>query len=254
MPNPQPRLYEQTLMGTNGQSCPFQLVEVKGGVFQMGSEDEDAYDWEKPVHPVKVSDFWIGEYVVTQALWKAVMGEEHAPFYFQGDQRPAERVSWETINEQFLPRLNEMTGENYRLPTEAEWEYAARGGINHSRYKYAGSNRLKEVGWYIENSHRETKPVGLKKPNALGLYDMSGNVYEWCADWYEGSSYYQKCKDEGTVENPTGPAQGRYRVMRGGYWDFFPWSCRVSFRGFDPQFDSGDVGFRLVVSVLQSAG
>uniref|UniRef100_UPI003364F926 formylglycine-generating enzyme family protein n=1 Tax=Haliscomenobacter sp. TaxID=2717303 RepID=UPI003364F926 len=206
MPNSVPRRYAQELTGTNGQSCPFHLLEVKGGTFLMGSEekDKDAYEWEKPVHPVKVSDFWMGECVVTQALWKAIMGEENAPFYFQGDERPAETVSWELINDEFLPRLNNMTGENYRLPTEAEWEYAARSGIHESPYLYAGSNRLEDVGWYGENSHGEAKPVGLKKPNALGLYDLSGNVDEWCADWYGGSDYYQECLDTGVVENPTG--------------------------------------------------
>ena len=255
MPQPAPRVYLQEFTGANGQPFSFQMVEVKGGTFQMGSEDGDAYDWEKPVHPVKVSDFWMGKYVVTQALWKAVMGEEHAPFYFQGDQRPAEQVSWKTIEEQFLPRLNEMTGENYRQPTEAEWEFAARGGIYQSPNIYAGSNRLKEVGWYSENSHRETKPVGLKKPNALGLYDMSGNVFEWCADWMDWEEYYQECKAKGIVENPTGPAQGIVRVVRGGRWNLDPGFCRVSGRfDLDPLLANYDVGFRLVVSVLQSVG
>ena len=253
MPQPAPRVYLQEFTGANGQPFSFQMVEVKGGTFQMGSEDGDAYDWEKPVHPVKVSDFWMGKYVVTQALWKAVMGEEHAPFYFQGDQRPAEQVSWKTIEEQFLPRLNEMTGENYRQPTEAEWEFAARGGIYQSPNIYAGSNRLKEVGWYSENSHRETKPVGLKKPNALGLYDMSGNVFEWCLDWMGWEEYYQECKAKGIVENPTGPELGSYRVVRGGRWDFDPGRCRVSYRSSGaPLDDFNYIGFRLVVSDLQS--
>ncbi|AEE49120.1 formylglycine-generating enzyme family protein [Haliscomenobacter hydrossis] len=254
MPQPAPRVYIQEFTAANGQPFAFQMVEVKGGTFQMGREDEDADDDEKPVHPVKVSDFWMAEYVVTQAFWQAVMGEENVPFYFQGDKRPAERVSWETIVEQFLPRLNEMTGENYRLPSEAEWEYAARGGINHSPYKYAGSNRLKEVAWYYENSHSESKPVGLKKPNALGLYDMSGNVYEWCADWY-GSDYYQECLDAGVVENPTGRTQGSDRVVRGGDWYSSPGYCRVSYRDrYDPRYGYDSVGFRLVVCVLQSVG
>jgi formylglycine-generating enzyme required for sulfatase activity len=221
----------------------------------MGSEDEDAYSWEKPVHSVKLSDFWMGEYVVTQALWKAVMGEENAPFRFEGEERPAERVSWELINDEFLPRLNNLTGENYRLPTEAEWEFAARGGIYESPYLYAGSNRLEDVGWYGENSHRETKPVGLKKPNALGMYDLSGNVFEWCIDWWSNGDYYQQCKVEGIVDNPTGPARGSNRVVRGGRWFYFSRDCRVSFRfNYDPRGVNGNVGFRLVVSVLQSVG
>uniref|UniRef100_UPI00336504C0 formylglycine-generating enzyme family protein n=1 Tax=Haliscomenobacter sp. TaxID=2717303 RepID=UPI00336504C0 len=208
MLQPPSRVYPQSFTAANDQPFSFQMVEVKGGTFQMGSENEDADSDEKPVHPVKVSDFWMGEYVVTQALWKAVMGEESTPFYFEGDDRPAETVSWDLINNEFLPRLNALTGENYRLPTEAEWEYAARGGIFQSPYQYAGSNRLEDVGWYYENSHSETKPVGLKKPNALELYDLSGNVYEWCADWYAGSEYYQECLDAGVAENPTGRTQG----------------------------------------------
>ncbi|WP_044233498.1 formylglycine-generating enzyme family protein [Haliscomenobacter hydrossis] len=169
-----------------------------------------------------------------------------------------EQVSWDNINREFLPRLNEMTGENYRLPTEAEWEYAARGGIYESLYIpyiYAGSNRLKEVAWYYENSHRETKPVGLKKPNALGLYDLSGNVYEWCADWYGGSDYFQVCLDAGVVENPIGCTQGSFRVVRGGYRDGTRRDCRVSYRlDYAPLYLDYLVGFRLVVSVLQSVG
>lgn len=254
MSNSVPRRYVQELTGTDGLSCPFHLVEVKGSTFLMGSEDKDTYR-EKPAHSVIVSDFWMGEYIVTQALWKAVMGEENAPFRFKGEERPAEWVSWDMINDEFLSRLNNMTGENYRLPTEAEWEYAARGGIHASPYQYAGSNRLEDVGWCAVNSHRETKPVGLKKPNALGLYDLSGNVYEWCFDWWSDGDYYRKCKNEGIVDNPTGPARGGARVVRGGCWNGLSLNCRVSRRGsYDPQDVYSLVGFRLVVSVLQSAG
>ena len=147
----------------------------------MGSEDEEAYDDEKPVHEVVLSDFYIGKFPVTQALWNAVLKDY--PSFFNGDSRPVERVSWEDT-QVFIKKLNELTGRAYRLPTEAEWEYAARGGRQSKGYKYAGSNKLKEVGWYWENTHFETKAVGLKYPNELGIYDMSGNVREWCQDWF----------------------------------------------------------------------
>jgi len=255
MPLPQSRIHVQSFQTSSGNPFNFRLREVKGGVFQMGSDGADAYGDEQPVHQVQLSDFWMAEYPVTQGLWKAVMGAEDSPFYFQGDLRPAENVSWQKIVDEFLPRLNALTGQSYRLPTEAEWEYAARGGIHQSPFIYAGSNDLESVAWYDENSHDETKPVGLKKPNALGIYDMSGNVYEWCADWYDGSEYYEVCAKEGMVENPQGPQEGSYRVVRGGSWIINdPRDCRVSHRDFAPRYEYDLVGFRLVVSVLQSVG
>ena len=184
---------------------------VDGYTFMMG-DDQGMYKREKPAHPVLLDDYFIGQYPVTQALWKAVMGEGQNPSFFEGDQRPVESVSWHDINDDFLPQLNKVKEADYpgfyfRLPTEAEWEYTARGGKYLAAYFYAGSNHLKKVGWYDANSHKETKDVGLLQPNALGLYDMSGNVWEWCWDWYD-DAYYQTSKRQGVVENPSGPNKG----------------------------------------------
>ena len=158
-----------------------QMVAVQGGTFTMGCTSEqgdDCYDDERPAHRVTVSDFYIGKYEVTQAQWRAVMGFN--PSYFKGDNLPVETVSWDDVMD-FIHKLNSLTGRQYRLPTEAEWEYAARGGNN---YKYSGSNSAGNVAWYGYNSSRTTHPVGTKSANGFGLYDMSGNVYEWCSDWY----------------------------------------------------------------------
>ncbi len=233
----------------------FDLILVKGGTFIMGSteEDKNAFKQEMPAHEVQVSDFYIGEYPVTQAVWQAFTGEN--PSHFNGDDRPVESVSWQDARE-FIQKLNEhiktgRPGWRYRLPTEAEWEYAARGGGQSEGYLYAGSDKLREVGWYTENSEGETKGVGIKYPNELGLYDMSGNVYEWCADWFE-EAYYKKCKDEGLVVNPEGPKQGALRVLRGGGWNSYPQGCRVAYRDtYGPASRYDGVGFRLA---LQSVG
>ncbi len=205
----------------------------------MGSEDKEAREWEKPIHPVAVPSFYMAKYPVTQALWKAVMGNNLS--FFQGDQRPVEQVSWDEA-QVFIQQLNEQTGENYRLPTEAEWEYAARGGIFGLGFKYTGSNKLKEVGWYGENSHRETKPVGLKFPNELGLYDMSGNVRELCQDvWHEN---YDGAPKDGSAWLKGG--NDRIRVVRGGLWNLITHPCRVAYRyGYDQDIRSSGIGFRL---------
>ncbi|MCB9297234.1 MAG: formylglycine-generating enzyme family protein [Lewinellaceae bacterium] len=222
----------------------FEMILVEGGSFQMGSEDEDAFSNEKPVHGVRLNSFYIGKFPITQVLWKAVMNEN--PSFFNGYSRPVERVSWEDA-QAFIQKLNGFTGRSYRLPTEAEWEYAARGGRQSKGYKYAGSNKLREVGWHWENAHFETKAVGLKYPNELGLYDMSGNVLEWCQDWYSGD-YYEECDKRGIVENPRGPAKGLARVLRGGAWYGDPRLCRCTFRFYGaPRFRAGDIGFRLVL-------
>jgi sulfatase modifying factor 1 len=229
----------------NGTS--FDLIQVEGGSFMMGSEEEEALSAEKPRHEVKLGDFYIGKYPVTQALWKAVMGENNNPSYWKGDNRPVERVSWEDA-QRFCKKLKSLTGKSYRLLTEAEWEYAARGGQLSEGYKYAGSNKLKEVGWYDENSYWETHQVGEKYPNELGIYDMSGNVWEWCQDWYD-RSYYEQVKKQGVVINPKGPKTGRSRVVRGGSWSFSPRYCRCSARNYvDPQVSYHNIGFRLGLS------
>ena len=205
-----------------------QLIGVKGGTFMMGGEDSEAFKSEKPLHKVRLDSFYMGKYPVTQALWLAVMRGKN-PSRFIGDNRPVEQVSWDDA-QAFIQKLNEQTGRNYRLPTEAEWEYAARGGIYSAGFLYAGSDKLKEVGWYEENSGGESHEVGFKLPNELGIHDLSGNVFEWCEDWYGGSAYYETCRKAGLVENPTGPKSGSSRVMRGGYWGDDARYCRVSCR------------------------
>lgn len=234
------------------QNQTFIMLPVEGGPFLMGSLEDDAegYDDERPQHEVSVSDFLIGQFPVTQALWKAAMNGEN-PSDFQGDEHPVEQVSWDDITQQFLPELRKITGLAYRLPTEAEWEYAARGGkYNAEGYKYAGSDRLKDVGWFRENSDESTKPVGLKSANQLGIYDMSGNVREWCEDWYAGSEYYAICHEKGTVENPRGPAPRARRVYRGGSWNQDAQFCRSSCRfNWLPAYRNNDLGFRLALSL-----
>jgi formylglycine-generating enzyme required for sulfatase activity len=235
---------------------PFDMLPVHGGTFMMGSPDgdEDARNDEKPEHLVRVSDFYIGKYPVTQALWEAVMDGNNPP-RFQDDDRPVESVSWDDA-QAFVQALNQITrgkrleGYHYRLPTEAEWEYAARGGQYHAEsYKYAGSDRLKDVGWFEENSGYETNTVGLKNPNQLGLYDISGNVREWCEDWYGGTEYYQNCKSKEPVENPTGPKSGGSRVLRGGGWFSDAQDCRAAHRySYWPGYRSSRFGFRLVLA------
>ncbi len=221
----------------------FEMVYVQGGTFQMGATAEqgsDAYDDEKPVHSVTLSDFHIGKYEVTQGLWKEVMGEN--PSYNKaGDNYPVEMVSWEDC-QRFIEWLNSRTGLNFRLPTEAEWEYAARGGQKSRGYKYSGSTYdLGSVAWYEGNSGNRTHPVGQKQANELGLYDMSGNVYEWCYDWYGRYS-------SSSQRNPSGPASGADRVLRGGSFILNAGLCRVSNRSrSDPGYRNVN-GLRLVLA------
>ena len=205
-----------------------------GATAEQGS---DAESDEKPTHSVTVSDFYIGKYEVTQAQWKAVMGSN--PSDFKGDNLPVENVSWNDIQE-FITKLNAQTGKKFRLPTEAEWEYAARGGNQSKGYKYSGSDSIDEVAWYGDNSSSTTHPVGQKSPNELGIYDMSGNVFEWCQDWY--GSYSSEAQT-----NPTGPSSGSYRVLRGGSWYYYARNCRVSRRDSNfPDYRGSICGFRLV--------
>ena len=178
---------------------------------------------------------------MTQELWKAVMGSN--PSNFSGyPQRPVEYVSWNDCQE-FITKLNQITGKNFRLPTEAEWEYAARGGNKSQGYKYSGSNTIDNVAWYDDNSSSQTHDVKTKQANELGIYDMSGNVWEWCQDWY-GSSYYSSSPEN----NPTGPTSGSNRVYRGvGWYDYAEYS-RVSYRmGNNPDLISDNLGLRLAL-------
>ena len=230
-----------------------EMVFVQGGTFTMGCTEEqgsDCYDNEKPVHQVTLSDYYIGKYEVTQGLWKKVMGSNPSKFSDCGDDCPVESVSWDDC-QTFISKLNQLTGKKYRLPTEAEWEYAARGGRDLARNvlagnvqqtKYAGSNVLDEVAWYDDNSNSQTHTVGTKKPNALGVYDMSGNVWEWCNDWYDKYSI-------SGVKNPQGAKAGSGRVIRGGSWDYDSNGGRVSIRSrINPSLSDGSSGFRLVFS------
>ena len=218
------------------------MVKVEAGTFMMGatSEMENPYSWEKPVHQVTLPhDYYMGKYEVTQALWKTVMGSN--PSYFKGDDLPVEEVSWEDCQE-FISKLNSMIGRKFRLPTEAEWEYAARGGKKSRGYQYGGSSNISDVAWYDGNSGSKTHPVGMKQANELGIYDMSGNVYEWCQDWK--GSYVNSSQT-----NPTGAVSGSYRVYRGGSWYYDARYCRSSYRNSGaPGCRLNRLGLRLVLS------
>jgi formylglycine-generating enzyme required for sulfatase activity len=223
----------------NGVS--FTMKYVKGGTFKMGATSEQgsaAYNDEEPVHIVTLSNFCIGETEVTQALWKAVMGNN--PSYFKGDNLPVENISWEDC-QKFIQKLNQLTGKTFRLPTEAEWEYAARGGNKSKEYKYAGNNNIGDVAWYKYNSSSTTHPVKGKQANELGLYDMSGNVWEWCSDCF---GIY----NSSAQTNPEGSSSGSYHVLRGGSWISYDWRCRVSSRNRDTHDIRDNInGFRLVL-------
>ncbi|MBO4987083.1 MAG: formylglycine-generating enzyme family protein, partial [Paludibacteraceae bacterium] len=222
----------------------FTMVKVPSGSFVMGATAEqgmETYDWEKPKHYVTVGDYYIGRTEVTQALWKAVM--DSVPSIFQNDlTNPVENVSWEDC-QLFIKRLNMLTGATFRLPTEAEWEYAARGGASSKNTKCAGNDKPADVAWYKANSLNSTHPVGLKSPNELGLYDMNGNVWEWCQDRF---GYYESASQI----NPTGPEEGadNQRVIRGGSWAYDIMNCRISVRhGQEATVRKMDIGFRLAL-------
>ena len=209
------------------------MIKVEGGTFQMGQEGVAT-----PVHSVTLSGYYIGETEVTQTMWQAVMGSN--PSEFKGDNLPVEMVSWDDCQE-FIRKLNQMTGKTFALPTEAQWEYAARGGNKSRGYEYSGSNSVGDVAWYYDNSSSQTHQVGTKQANELGLYDMSGNVREWCADWY--GSYSSTSQTD-----PTGPSTGSSRVLRGGSWRFSARRCRSADRySFNPDYRYIYYGFRLVL-------
>ena len=242
-----------------------EMVKVEGGTFTMGATAEQGSDYdsdELPTHQVTLSDYYIGKYEVTQQLWEYVMsysgtcadgssmsayasdvwlGSDPSSSYGVGDYYLAYYVSYDDIVDIFLPRLNKITGRTYRLPTEAEWEFAARGGKQSKGYKYSGSDNIGVVAWYTGNNGGKTHQVGTKEPNELGIYDMSGNVWEWCGDWY--GSYSSSAQT-----NPTGPSSGSYRVLRGGSWRYDAGYCRVSDRGSnDPSNRNIIFGFRVVL-------
>ena len=236
------------------------MALVQGGLFNMGCTSEQGSNCssdEKPSHIVRLSNYYIGKYEVTEGQWKVVMGSN--PSYYQyGDDYPVEYVSWNDIvgtsgsymiingiryyANGFIYKLNQLSGKQYRLPTEAEWEYAARGGDQSKGFIYSGSNILDNVAWYWDNSSaRKKSPVGAKAPNELGIYDMSGNVREWCGDWY---GHYGSI----VVTDPSGPSAGTTRVYRGGGWTYEANDCRVSNRDeAEPIYKIGSLGFRVVL-------
>uniref|UniRef100_UPI003076DB86 formylglycine-generating enzyme family protein n=1 Tax=Prevotella sp. TaxID=59823 RepID=UPI003076DB86 len=218
------------------------MVYIEAVEFTMGATKEhkgEANSDEKPAHPVVLNCFDLCKYEVTQELWEAVMGDN--PSYFKGKNLPVENVSWDDC-QMFIMKLNKLTGKKYRLPTEAEWEYAARGGSNSMHYKYSGGNYVEYVSWCYINSKDKTHTVGMMKPNELGLYDMSGNVWEWCQDWY--GSYGKK-----TAYYPTGPIKAYNKVFRGGGYDNGDTYCRCSYRnGTAPQNKFKNLGLRLAHS------
>lgn len=223
----------------NGVS--FKMIKVEGGTFTMGDEDDNIEAFNsQPAHPVTLSTFLIGQTEVTQELWEAVLGRK--PSIDRGDKQPVESVSYyDCMN--FLMKLNELTGMHFRLPFEAEWEYAARGGNLSNGFLYSGSNDPLEVAWYYDNSGNPVprhKPVAKKSPNELGIYDMSGNVFEWCMDWYENYSSESQT-------NPTGPNSGTKRVIRGGSYNSNIVLCRVTSRWYEyPYIRNINMGLRLV--------
>ena len=237
-------LGDGTLVSFTVNGVTFKMVKVEGGTFTMGAtaeQGDDAYDWERPAHQVTLSDYYIGQTEVTQALWAAVMGWYYSGF--EGNSLPTEGVSWDDC-QSFIEELNrllskQLGGMRFALPTEAQWEFAARGGNKSKGYKYAGSNNIDDVAWYRNNSGEALHPVAQKRPNELGLYDMSGNVREWCQDWFDDYS-------SNAQTNPQGPASGTYRVFRGGTVVNNARYCRVSIRfGMQPGYSDSGIGFRL---------
>lgn len=252
---------EGETININGVSLS--MVYVQGGTFWMGAQaddpagqnyDPDAFSWDAPVHQVTLTqNYYIGQYEVTQALWEAVTGitiEQQRnlknpafPLYGAGDNYPMYYVSWNEIVNDFLPKLNQITGKTFALPTEAQWEFAARGGVKSNGYKYSGSDNVYDVAWYNVNSiNKGNRPVGTKSPNELGIYDMSGNVFEWCSDWYEKNYPAEPQTD------PQGPESGSRRVLRSGNWSSDGRLCRVSGRYSNyPSSPGYIIGFRLAL-------
>ena len=234
--------------GSNAISIPvkdgisIEMVKVEAGTFMMGAtpEMEKPNSDEKPLHQVTLTnDYYMGKYEVPQALWEAVMGSN--PSAYKGDNLPVEMVSWNDCQE-FISKLNSLTGRKFRLPTEAEWEYAARGGKKSRGYQYSGNSNITDVAWYDGNSGSKPHPVGTKQANELGIYDMSGNVYEWCSDWYGSYS-------SSSQTNPTGADSGSFRVFRGGGWGIYARGCRLSYRYiFTPDDRRSYLGLRLALS------
>lgn len=234
--------HENLIIDVKG--IPVKMIWVQGGTFTMGATDDqtdDAYECEKPAHSVTLHSYYIGQTEVTQALWKAVM--DTISYVFKGNNLPVDQVCWNDCRS-FITKLNSLTGMKFRLPTEAEWEYAAHGGNKSQDYKYSGSDILGNIAWYADNSDGKIHPVATKLPNELGIYDMSGNVWEWCQDRYR--KYSSRARS-----NPTGPLSGSSRVIRGGDQQCIDRDCRTTNRTFHKKketiIESG-LGFRLALS------
>ncbi len=229
-----------------GGGVSLELVWIPPGEFVMGSPSSEANrDDDETQHTVRITQgFWMGKYEVTQAQWQAVMGSN--PSQFTGDGKlPVEQVSWDDCQE-FVKKLSQRAGGTFRLPTEAEWEYACRAGSTTAYCFGDDVSRLSDYAWYDENSGNGTHPVGQKKPNAWGLYDMHGNVWEWCEDWL--GDY-----PSGAVTDPTGPSSGSYRVFRGGSWHHDPRRCRSAIRlRYTPVHRNIVLGFRVALPAVQS--
>ena len=246
------RAQDSVLRVSVGDGLAIDMVWVKGGTFTMGSNEAPKgvklnYEASRPEHRVTVDSYYIGRFEVTQALWTAVMGENPSKFGDRsselggGDSLPVENVTWEEA-QRFTIALSQLTGRRFRLPTEAEWEFAARGG---SKYPFAGCERgqLDKYCWYCVNSERTTHPVGRLLPNAMGLYDMSGNVAEWCQDWME--DYDAKAQ-----ENPRGPREGENKILRGGHYNSTSPACTVYDRGwYLPTIRQEYFGLRVVLEI-----
>ncbi len=231
-PTPQPK-------AASGQPVKVEFVAVSKGCFQMGDAFGDGQSDEKPVHEVCVDGFQIGKYEVTQGQWQAVMGKN--PSFHKGENYPVDNVSWNDAQE-FISKLNQQSGKQYRLPTEAEWEYAARSGGKPE--KFAGGDNVQALAWNALNSGAVTHSVGEKAPNGLGIHDMSGNLWEWCQDWRNDSFYKSSPRN-----NPGGPPTGSARVNRGGSWNLDPSYVRVSNRSWgEPNNRSYFLGLRLASS------
>lgn len=251
-----------TLTVTVSGEC-VEMVLVEGGTFMMGGtaeQGDDCEENEKPPHEERVDSFYIGKYEVTQRLWKAVWGDELNHSYNQGcDDCPVEHVSWKDA-QAFVAKLSILTKKKFRLPTDVEWEYAARGGNRSKGYKYSGSHDADRVAWYVENYQKDphgtagtTHPVGMKQPNELGLYDMSGNVWEWC-----DNLYLQEYSQNGKTVHPGWPFEGTHlyfrRMLRGGSWGGTAKGCRVSYIDYEVEGYRDEYGgFRLALDIDPAA-
>lgn len=231
----------QTYLEQAAKEIASQMTYIEGGVFLMGSNEYE--EDEQPAHSVFLDSFYMSKFQITQKQWINVMGGNPSEYKSDSLLHPVENVSWVDVK-LFIERLNTFTKLKYRFPTEAEWEYAAKGGQQTKEFKFAGSNDINEIAWYLSNSNRKTHPVGTKKANELGLYDMSGAVREWCSDWYD-ENYYSISP----LQNPKGPDEGVYKVLRGGSFDSSSKYCTSTNRDYaEPTDRFNNLGLRLAFS------